>query len=33
MGVQRLTPEGLFKPTAYSQVVVATAEEPADRWR
>src|SRR2546429_6629452 len=24
MGVQRLTPEGLFKPTAYSQVVVAT---------
>ena len=24
MGVQRLAPEGLFKPTAYSQVVVAT---------
>src|SRR5438067_13109360 len=24
MGVQRLRPEGLFKPTAYSQVVVAT---------
>src|SRR5213080_1573756 len=24
MGVQRLTPESLFKPTAYSQVVVAT---------
>jgi len=24
MGVQRLTPEGLFKPTAYTQVVVAT---------
>src|SRR5438067_13246114 len=24
MGVQRLTPEGLFKPTAYTQVVVAS---------
>jgi enamine deaminase RidA (YjgF/YER057c/UK114 family) len=24
MGVQRLTPEGLFKPVAYSQVVVAS---------
>jgi len=24
MGVQRLAPEGLFRPTAYSQVVVAT---------
>src|SRR4030081_3247666 len=24
MGVQRLTPEGLFKPAAYTQVVVAT---------
>jgi enamine deaminase RidA (YjgF/YER057c/UK114 family) len=24
MGLQRLTPEGLFKPEAYSQVVVAT---------
>src|SRR6266853_679919 len=24
MGVQRLIPEGLFKPMAYSQVVVAT---------
>ena len=25
MGLQRLTPEGLFKPAAYSQVVVASA--------
>src|SRR5712691_1000088 len=25
MGLQRLAPQGLFRPTAYSQVVVATA--------
>ncbi|MDQ6712199.1 MAG: RidA family protein [Candidatus Dormibacteraeota bacterium] len=24
MGLQRLTPEGLFKPAAYTQVIVAT---------